>query len=174
MTSSHCDKSGRRLSRLNGLCRPGRIALGVLLSAPGAVAAQVSPAAAAATAQTVTDRLLFGAVLGAAGMAVVFIGLLTVFVIMTLLRRLSPGGMKKERDPAALPKRSNVTVPQVTAEVAHAIGLALYMDLRTLDDSLDEELTIKRITRPHSPWWYSAQSILIADNEIVFTRRDQR
>ena len=58
----------------------------------------------------------------------------------------------------------------MTTEVAHAIALALYMDLRTFDEEIAEEITIRKITRPFSPWWNAGKAQIMHDKLDVFRR----
>ena len=109
------------------------------------------------------DSLLFGLELGVLGMAIVFVGLFVVYLFMTLLRR-AIGRMK----PAGAAVRDSH--PPLTEEIVHAIALALYMDLRTFDEDDGEEITIRKITRPFSPWMDSGKTALIARSQM-FGRR---
>jgi len=64
-----------------------------------------------------------------------------------LLRRTMERGRKAQAAAAG-----GAVPVEVSAEVAHAIALALFMDLRVLDDEAAEEVTIKKLTQPFSPW----------------------
>lgn len=124
---------------------------------------------------SLVGRLAFGAGVGLAGMVTVFIGLTTVYIGMKTLRRLGePGAVRRAPEPDRQVSEAPPAAGEITAEVAHAIALALYMDLRTPVETLEEELTIKRNYRLHSAWWHSRQNILVADNEIVFSRWGRR
>lgn len=104
------------------------------------------------------------------GMIAVFSGLFAIYLFLILLRKLSD--------------RRNVTIPvagdsgaaervpvEVTSEMASAIALALYMDLRTFDEGTAEAITIRKITRPFSPWWNAAKTQIIFDNVEMFRRK---
>jgi Na+-transporting methylmalonyl-CoA/oxaloacetate decarboxylase gamma subunit len=104
------------------------------------------------------------------GMLAVFLGLFLIYLFLVFLRHLSDrrapvvhvaeGGEKKVAKPFV-----------VTAEMASAIGLALYMDLRTFDEGTAEEITIRKITKPFSPWWNAAKTQIIFDKVEMFRRK---
>ncbi len=104
------------------------------------------------------------------GMIAVFGGLFAIYLFLIVLRRLSdkrtvtvpvegPGGIEERK------------AVEVTSEMASAIALALYMDLRTFDEGTAEEITIRKITRPFSPWWNAAKTQIIFDNVEMFRRK---
>jgi Na+-transporting methylmalonyl-CoA/oxaloacetate decarboxylase gamma subunit len=103
------------------------------------------------------------------GMGAVFMGLTGIYGFLLLLRRLvnresvrSPLGV----EPAGAPV-------EITAEMAHAIALALYMDLRTFDEGRGGAVTIRKITRPFSPWVNAGRTQLQVDKSNVFRGRDR-
>jgi hypothetical protein len=110
------------------------------------------------------DSLVFGFELALLGMLVVFAGLLAVFIFLTLLRR-----MMRTKKTAAAPVKTRP--PEISAEVIHAIALALHLDLRTFDDDEAEELTIRKITRPFSPWMDSGKTEMIVRSQPFGKRR---
>lgn len=104
------------------------------------------------------------------GMIAVFSGLFAIYGFLIFLRRLSDkraieAGVLEGGDPA-------VRKPlEITSEMASAIAMALYMDLRTFDEGTAEEITIQKITRPFSPWWNAAKTQIIFDKVEMFRRK---
>lgn len=104
------------------------------------------------------------------GMLAVFLGLLAIYLFLVFLKRafekksplvaVSGGGENPAQKPFV-----------ITAEMASAIALALYMDLRTFDEGTAEEITIRKITRPFSPWWNAAKTQIIFDKVEMFRRK---
>ena len=139
-----------------------------------AASAAAAPAVAQTTADAsrghnpggVVESLLFGVQVGLLGMAVVFVGLVAVYLFMIALRRT----LSSRQHAAADGERTAERPPEMTAEVAHAIALALFMDLRTFDDDTAEEVTIRKITRPFSPWMDSGKTRMIFNNQQVFRK----
>lgn len=120
---------------------------------------------------------MFGLTVAMTGMTAVFIGLAVVYGVMILSTRLSDGPKRKKnrpREAAAAEKTATCVAPEVSAEVAHAIALALFMDLRILDEASSEDVTIRRITKAYSPWWHSGQNMLMTDVQKVFDRQSSR
>jgi len=111
------------------------------------------------------DRILFGAQIGAVGILAVFFGLLVVYSLMTGLRTLL-----QRRAVRAQAESRQKAQPVLTAEAAHAIALALYMDLRVFDDESPEEITIEKITQPFSPWTDAAKTRVLLNNQKVFRK----
>src|SRR5690606_1385002 len=93
------------------------------------------------------------------GMLAVFLGLFTIYAFLMLLGRLA-----KRRIPVASGEGAPPAPVEITSEMASAIALALFMDLRTFDEGTAEEITIRKITRPFSPWWNAAKTQIIFDN----------
>jgi Na+-transporting methylmalonyl-CoA/oxaloacetate decarboxylase gamma subunit len=112
------------------------------------------------------ESLIFGVELAVLGMAIVFVGLLLIFLFMTVLRRTI--GKKKA---VAVDNGNQAVRPEITEEVVHAIALALFMDLRTFDDDDADEITIRKITRPFSPWMDSSKTALIARSQYFGKRQ---
>ncbi len=104
------------------------------------------------------------------GMIAVFAGLFAIYLFLVFLRKLS------DRRTVMVPVEGSGSaaerVPvEVTSEMASAIALALYMDLRTFDEGTAEEITIRKITRPFSPWWNAAKTQIIFENVEMFRRK---
>jgi hypothetical protein len=99
-------------------------------------------------------------------MGAVFLGLLTVYIFLVSLKRIST----KKPSRRALSEGGQET-PEVTAEIAHAIALALWMDLRVFDEeAAAEEITVRKVTRPFSPWWNSGRMQNIHDKIDIFRK----
>ena len=115
------------------------------------------------------ESLVFGAELGVVGVGAVFFGLLAVYFFMvglhTLLERRRLAATPPAADGTAAPRR-----PEISSEVAHAIALALFMDLRTFDEEEAEEITIKKITRPFSPWMDSWKTGIMLANQKMYRK----
>lgn len=110
-----------------------------------------------------------GIMLLVVGMGSVFLGLIAVYIFLLILERTS-----RKKDPLVTQSVDGVTVEerlQVTSEMATAIALALYMDLRTFDEGTAEDITIRKITRPFSPWWNAAKTQIIFDKVEMFRRK---
>lgn len=115
-------------------------------------------------AAPLADRLLFGLQIALMGMGTVFVGLLIVWALMGLLPRLLQRRAARRASAVAPP-------PPLGADVAHAIALALFMDLRVFDEDRRQELTVKKLTQPFSPWVYSAKDITLTEKSFLFHRR---
>lgn len=100
------------------------------------------------------------------GMLAVFLGLFAIYCFLTFLGRLA-----KKRIPVAVGKGAPPAPLEITSEMASAIALALFMDLRTFDEGTAEEITIRKITRPFSPWWNAAKTQIIFDKVEMFRRK---
>lgn len=114
---------------------------------------------------TASQSLAFGARVAVLGMGVVFCGL--VFVYLFLL------GLRRALERPVIPKPGDgqrPRPPEMSAEVAHAIALALYMDLRAFDDETAQEITIRKITRPFSPWMDSGKTRVLLNNQKIFRK----
>ena len=104
------------------------------------------------------------------GMIAVFSGLFAIYLFLILLRKLSD--KRAVMVPADRSGGAAERIPvEVTSEMASAIALALYMDLRTFDEGTAEAITIRKITRPFSPWWNAAKTQIIFDNVEMFRRK---
>lgn len=105
-----------------------------------------------------------------AGMLAVFLGLFAIYAFLTFLRRLSD---KRTVEPVVTERsEGDPQAPiEITSEMATAIALALFMDLRTFDEGTAEEITIHKITRPFSPWWNAAKTQIIFDKVEMFRRK---
>jgi Na+-transporting methylmalonyl-CoA/oxaloacetate decarboxylase gamma subunit len=104
------------------------------------------------------------------GMIAVFSGLFLIYLFLVFLRRLSD----KRAPVVAMPEGAEGGVAKpfvVTAEMASAIAMALFMDLRTFDEGTAEEITIRKITKPFSPWWNAAKTQIIFDKVEMFRRK---
>lgn len=156
-------------------CRPaaGLLALALLVSV--AVAGWAQPAGQAPAGGRQTERgwnpgtasesLAFGGRVAVLGMGVVFFGLIFVYLFLVALRR----AIERPAPAAAFggePRRP----PEISAEVAHAIALALFMDLRAFDEETAHEVTIRKITRPFSPWMDSGKTRVLLNNQLVFKK----
>ncbi|MCC7342709.1 MAG: OadG family protein [Bryobacterales bacterium] len=104
------------------------------------------------------------------GMIAVFSGLFAIYLFLIFLRKLSDRRtvMVSAENSGDAAEKMPV---EVTSEMASAIALALYMDLRTFDEGTAEEITIRKITRPFSPWWNAAKTQIIFDNVEMFRRK---
>lgn len=104
------------------------------------------------------------------GMLAVFLGLFAIYAFLTFLRRLSD-----KRAVEAVATEDGEAAPhapvEITSEMATAIAMALFMDLRTFDEGTAEEITIHKITRPFSPWWNAAKTQIIFDKVEMFRRK---
>jgi Na+-transporting methylmalonyl-CoA/oxaloacetate decarboxylase gamma subunit len=110
-----------------------------------------------------------GALLLVVGMGSVFTGLIAVYIFLRVLERVS-----RSKNPIGIQEVGGVAVSdqvEVSTEMATAIALALYMDLRTFDEGTAEEVTIRKITRPFSPWWNAAKTQIIFDKVEMFRRK---
>lgn len=117
------------------------------------------------------ESLVFGVGLGIIGVGAVFVGLLAVYFFMIGLRSL----LERRRNAAAAAAAPAGAFPlprpeDISSEVAHAIALALFMDLRTFDEDEAEEITIKKITRPFSPWMDSWKTALMLSNQRMYRK----
>lgn len=114
---------------------------------------------------TASESLAFGGRMAVLGMGVVFAGLVFVYLFLVGLRRaldrplISAAAAGDARRP-----------PEISAEVAHAIALALFMDLRAFDEETAHEVTIRKITRPFSPWMDSGKTRVLLNNQLVFKK----
>lgn len=104
------------------------------------------------------------------GMLAVFLGLLAIYLFLVFLKR----AFEKKLPMVAVSQGEDGIAQKplvITAEMASAIALALYMDLRTFDEGTAEEITIRKITRPFSPWWNAAKTQIIFDKVEMFRRK---
>lgn len=150
------------------------LAFVLLVCLPSAVAAQ--PAGGAPTPGGhytergwnpghVSASLAFGGRVAVLGMGVVFCGLFLVYLFLVALRLgLERAQRLRAGSTAAAPG------PEISAEVAHAIALALYMDLRAFDEETAREVTIRKITRPFSPWMDSGKTRVLLNNQLIFKK----
>ncbi len=160
------------------LCRravavAGLLALGLVVS--GAVSGWAQPAGQQEVAGRQTERganpwtasesLAFGGRVAVLGMGVVFCGLILVYLFLVGLRWVL------DRPPASRQAGGDARrPPEVSAEVAHAIALALFMDLRAFDEETAHEVTIRKLTRPFSPWMDSGKTRILLDNRLVYRK----
>ncbi len=111
--------------------------------------------------------LMFGLRLGVIGLAAVFLGLVAVYAFLLLLHHVLEGRPARAAGSTGAaggrPART-----QISSEVAHAIALALYMDLRTFDEETAEEITIKKITQAFSPWTDAAKTQIVLNSRTTF------
>lgn len=110
-----------------------------------------------------------GAMLLVVGMGAVFLGLMAIYLFLMLLMRSSEKRAPMVAETGGEPGAQRPFV--VTAEMASAIALALYMDLRTFDEGTAQEVTIRKITRPFSPWWNAAKTQVMFDKAEMFRRK---
>jgi hypothetical protein len=111
------------------------------------------------------ESLSFGVQVGVLGMLVVFSGLVAVYGFMVAL-----GRALGRRAAAAAGEAGAAPAVPISAEVVHAIALALFMDLRTFDEETAEEITIRKITRPFSPWMDSGKTRMILNNQSAYRK----
>lgn len=114
---------------------------------------------------TARESLAFGARMAVLGMGVVFTGLILVYLFLVGLRRALERPLIHRPGEGAPPRRE-----EISAEVAHAIALALFMDLRAFDEETAQEVTIRKITRPFSPWMDSGKTRVLLNNQLVFKK----
>lgn len=114
---------------------------------------------------TARESLAFGARMAVLGMGVVFTGLVLVYLFLVGLRRALERPLLRRSGEGAPPRRE-----EISAEVAHAIALALFMDLRAFDEETAQEVTIRKITRPFSPWMDSGKTRVLLNNQLVFKK----
>jgi Na+-transporting methylmalonyl-CoA/oxaloacetate decarboxylase gamma subunit len=144
-----------------------RILLALLLAPSSLLFAQQSGLTHAE--EVAGGRYELGLLLMILGMGSVFCGLLAIYGFLIVLRNITnrkqPVGVEESAD-------GFVTKPiEISAEMAHAIALALYMDLRTFDEGTAEEVTIRKITRPFSPWWNAGKTQIMYDKIEMFRRK---
>jgi hypothetical protein len=134
--------------------------------------------AQAPVAPTLWERLLFGGQIALVGMATVFVGLLVVWGVMGLLPKLG-----RRRATTTAPAGGHGAVhaapvsaagPELTAEVAHAIALAMAMDPRILDEDAMKAITVRKLTQPFSPWVHSGMQTTLTEKSFVFQRKGPR
>lgn len=133
-----------------------------------AALAQTTPGMSHAE-QVAGGKYELGFMLLVVGMGSVFLGLLAIYFFLIILERTS-----RKKNPIVTQQKDGVVVQQqieVSTEMATAIALALYMDLRTFDEGTAEEVTIRKITRPFSPWWNAAKTQVIFDKIEMFRRK---
>lgn len=114
------------------------------------------------------DPVQLGIVLLVLGMGTVFTGLILVFFFLLALQKF----FSKDK-PIVVQKSDGSPAPtemKVTNEMATAIALALYMDLRTSGEEEADSITIRKITRPFSPWWNAAKTQVMFDKVEIFRR----
>lgn len=114
---------------------------------------------------TARESLAFGARVAVLGMGVVFTGLILVYLFLVGLRGALERPLLPRSREGAAPRRE-----EISAEVAHAIALALFMDLRAFDEETAQEITIRKITRPFSPWMDSGKTRVLLNNQLVFKK----
>ncbi|WP_406672309.1 hypothetical protein [Natronospira sp.] len=116
------------------------------------------------------ESVVYGLELGIIGVGAVFTGLLAVYLFMVGLRNL----LERRRTGASRSQTPGFPAapqpPEISSEVAHAIALALFMDLRTFDEEEAEEVTIKKLTRPFSPWMDSWKTALMLSNQRMYRK----
>jgi len=113
-----------------------------------------------------SDAFTFGLQVMVVGMGAVFLGLMTVYIFLVFLKRIST--KRPQRSDSG---ERHEEPPEVTAEIAHAIALALWMDLRVFDEeAAAEEITVRKVTRPFSPWWNSGRIQNIHDKIDIFRK----
>ncbi len=110
---------------------------------------------------TAGDILVFGGQVALVGMLAVFLGLIAIFAAVKVLGRIASGRPARHSSSAA--KAGATAPPEVTADVAHAIAMALYLDLRTFGESPPGTVTIRKVTRPYSAWWNSGKTQMMID-----------
>ncbi len=114
---------------------------------------------------TARESLAFGVRMAVLGMGVVFSGLILVYLFLVGLRRVLERPLTRTAAGRGSPRP-----PEISAEVAHAIALALFMDLRAFDEETAQEVTIRKITRPFSPWMDSGKTRVLLNNQLVFKK----
>lgn len=135
----------------------------------GLAAAQTGAAGQSHAEQVAGGKYELALMLLVIGMGSVFLGLIAVYFFLIILERTS-----RKKNPVVTQDVGGIQVEQrlhLTNEMATAIALALYMDLRTFDEGTAEEVTIRKITRPFSPWWNAAKTQIIFDKVEMFRRK---
>ena len=146
----------------------------VALGAAIFCASGFSAAATAATADSVEQLSSpeLALTLLVLGMGSVFSGLTGIYLFLLVLRRVT-NRPARSRAASALQGEGEGDEPdiEVTAEMTHAIALALYMDLRTFDPEGASTVTVRKVTRPFSPWWNAGKTQMQVDKARIFERR---
>lgn len=164
-------RTGRTAGRR---CAPaGPLIVALLIGAAAAGWAQPVGQPAAAGQQTergwnpgtASESLAFGGRMAVLGMGVVFSGLVMVYLFLVGLHRALDRSLASRAV-----GEGGQRPPEISAEVAHAIALALYMDLRAFDEETAHEVTIRKLTRPFSPWMDSGKTRLLLNNQLVFKK----
>jgi sodium pump decarboxylase gamma subunit len=113
-------------------------------------------AAAQQTADTLASwgRTGFDSIIAGDGIMISIVGVIIVFVSLTiisllirLLKTLAAPRKKKEIESEEAPVRNGVT-----GEVVAAIAIALQQHIFELHDDERTIITIKKVSRPYSPW----------------------
>ncbi len=118
--------------------------------------------------RTAAEIISFGSQVALVGMLAVFLGLITIFTALKFLARFTSGRTVRARSER---EAGDPPVPEVTAEVVHAIALALYLDLRTFEEAPPGAVTIRKVTRPYSGWWNSGKTHMMIDKWTFPTRK---
>lgn len=90
-----------------------------------------------------------GIVIAIIGMAVVFSGLLFLFVFMKLFMLITNRSEKKRQ--ATMISRGLGKEP-ITGEVIAAISMAIHLSREEFHDLEKTIITLQRMTKPYSPW----------------------
>ncbi|QQR88595.1 MAG: OadG family protein [Myxococcales bacterium] len=110
----------------------------------------------------------FGMTIVVVGLSMVFGGLFFIFLLMVVLQKVIDGQATKNKQSSKDNKKEEVL--ELPDDTEHAIALALYMDPRIFDEELTSKLSIKKVTKPYSPWWHSGKTISIYNNQHIFER----
>ena len=115
-------------------------------------AAQQAADTAASWGRTGIDSIVAGegVMITIVGVLIVFASLTIISLLIRLLKRISGPLKKQKQEPApetGLPVRNGVS-----GEVVAAIATALQHHLFELHDDERTIITIKKISRPYSPW----------------------
>ena len=119
--------------------------------------------------ETAGESFAWGGEVLVLGMGAVFLGLMAVYSFLVLLRRITASRPQRGEAPAEAAV-SAAPPAEVSTEVAHAIALALYMDLRTFDEATAAEITIRKISRPFSPWWNAGKAQIMHDKIDIYRK----
>jgi Na+-transporting methylmalonyl-CoA/oxaloacetate decarboxylase gamma subunit len=144
------------------------VALGAAIFCASGFSASATAATADSVEQLSSPELAL--TLLVLGMGSVFSGLTGIYLFLLVLRRVT-NRPARSRAASALQGEGEEPEIEVTAEMTHAIALALYMDLRTFDPEGASTVTVRKVTRPFSPWWNAGKTQMQVDKARIFERR---
>ena len=147
---------------------PRSVAPGVAVFCACVFSASVTAATPDSVAQLSSPELAL--TLLVLGMGSVFSGLTGIYLFLLVLRRVTNRPARSQAGSSLQGEGEDHDI-EVTAEMTHAIALALYMDLRTFDPEGASTVTVRKVTRPFSPWWNAGKTQMQVDKARIFERR---